>query len=241
MPVLIRDAAVINRFEAALAAQQKTTSISTAAPVGTLVTFALDRAAVAVREHLSPVLAQGLRRDAALEFAGQKIGKLHTVAYSVDGWWSTPALDRVMAYPTFPVAASDYLTAYDRTRFCPGVDTIPPDSLSLLETNPRFIAAFMAGLNHETNRELLWRGFPTDSRGTPFRHFWRRLDGQDDIPPVHTWRLGTLAEQTTDPKGNLVLLVRGELLRRYPNTIVVAMPAISDRQPDHDRSCRRSA
>lgn len=234
MPVLIRDAAVINRFEAALAAQQKTTSISTAAPVGTLVTFALDRAAAAVREHLSPVLAQGLRRDAALEFAGQKIGKLHTVAYSVDGWWSTPALDRVMAYPTFPVAASDYLTAYDRTRFCPGVDTIPPDSLSLLESNPRFIAAFMAGLNHETNRELLWRGFPTDSRGTPFRHFWRRLDGQDDIPPVHTWRLGTLAEQTTDPKGNLVLLVRGELLRRYPNTIVVAMPAISDRQPDHD-------
>lgn len=234
MPGLIRDAAVINRFEAALAVQQQTTSISMAAPVGTLVPFALDQAALSVREHLSPVLAQGLRRDAALQFAGQKIGKLHTIAYSVDGWWSTPALDRVMAYPTFPVAASDYLATYDRTRFCPGVDTVPPDSLSLLETNPRFIGAFMAGLNHEANRELLWRGFPTDSRGTPFRHFWRRLDGKDDIAPVHTWRLGTLAEQTTDPKGNLVLLVRGELLRRYPNTIVVAMPAITDRQPDHD-------
>ena len=103
---------------------------------------------------------------------------------------------------------------------------------ALLETNPRFIASFMAGLNHETNRELLWRGYPTDSRGTPFRHFWQRLDGKKDIPPIHGWRLGTLAEQTTDPKGNLVLLVRGDLLRRYPNTIVVATKAIDDRTPD---------
>ncbi|GII54247.1 hypothetical protein Pth03_26360 [Planotetraspora thailandica] len=237
VPPLIRDAQVISRFEAALTLQRNVTVIATPTPVATLVPYDLAAAATAIRTHVDPSVAQPLRRDALVAFAGRAIGALRGIGeeFTVDGWWATHALDRIMAYPTFPVAASDYLSSYDSTRFCPGVDTVPSDSVTLLETNPRFIAAFMAGLNHETNRELLWRGFPTDSRGTPFRHFWRRLDGKDDIPPIHGWRLGRLAEQTTDPKGNLVLLVRGDLLRRYPNTIVVAMPAAAERKPDHDK------
>jgi hypothetical protein len=236
VPPLISDAQVIARFESALSLQRDTTAIATAPPVATLVPYDLAAAAAAVRAHVDPSVAQPLRRDALVAFAGLGIGGLRGIGapFTVDGWWATPALDRVMAYPTFPIAASDYLASYDRTRFCPGVDSIPPDSVTLLETNPRFIAAFMAGLNHETNRELLWRGFPTDSRGTPFRRFWRRLDGKNDIPPIHGWRLGSLAEQTTDPKGNLVLLLRGDLLRRYPNTVVVAMKALGEHQPDHD-------
>lgn len=235
MPVLVKDVQVIGRLEVALAAQREHTVITTDTPVGTVIAFPLATAASTVLGHAEPVVAQALRRDALLSFAGKLVRELRPKEFAVDGWWATPALDRIMAYPTFPVPASDYLTAYDRTRFCPGVDSIPTDSITLLETNPRFIASFMAGLNHETNRELLWRGYPTDSRGTPFRHFWRRLDGKDDIPPIHGWRTGRLAAQTSDPQGNLVLLVRGELLRRYPNTIVVAMPAITDRQPDRDQ------
>jgi hypothetical protein len=233
---LIRDTQVFARFETALAAQKTTTAIELASPVATLVPYDLTAATAAVRRHLDPAVAQPLRRDAVLGFAGHSVGSLRRIGepFTVDGWWASRALDRIMAYPTFPVPASSYLVEYDRNRFCPGVDTIPTDSVTLLETNPRFIAAFMAGLNHETNRELLWRGFPTDGRGTPFRRFWDRLDGKDDIPPIHGWRAGSLAEQTTDPHGNLVLLVRGELLRRYPNTIVVAMPAAGDK-PDRDR------
>ena len=30
------------------------------------------------------------------------------------------------------------------------------------------------GANHEMNRELLWRRYPTDRRGTPFHRFWDR-------------------------------------------------------------------
>ena len=235
VPPLIRDAAVIARFETALSLQRTETVIAVAPPVASMVPFDVVAATAAVRAHADPSVAQPLRRDAGIAFAGKAVGSLRAVGQRmrVDGWWATRALDRVMAYPTFPVAASDYLSRYDPTRFCPGIDTIPTDTVSLLETNPRFIAAFMAGLNHETNRELLWRGFPTDSRGTPFRHFWRRLDGRADVPPVHEWHPGTLAEQTTDPKGNLVLLIRGDLLRRYPNTICVALPALGPRTPDH--------
>jgi hypothetical protein len=146
--------------------------------------------------------------------------------------WRVPArFDRVMAFPRLDLAAYHYLADYDRTRFCPGVDEVPPESITLLETNPRFIAGFMAGLNHETNRELVWRRYPTDGRGTPWQRFWRRTDNGPDIHEMHTWgpRLGkdTLPFQTVDPAGNVVLLLRGDLLRRYPNTMAVAVRAVA--------------
>ena len=48
-----------------------------------------------------------------------------------------------------------------------------------VQTNPRFVEALMVGANHEMGREMLWQGLPTDQRGTPFQHFWQRLDGKD--------------------------------------------------------------
>jgi hypothetical protein len=87
-------------------------------------------------------------------------------------------------------------------------------------------------------RKLLWNGYPTDQRGTYFRHFWDirgNVDGaaQPDISPIHLWTalLGKNRPTAVDP---LVLLVRGELIRRYPNVIVYAAPAVTDatgRQP----------
>ena len=41
-----------------------------------------------------------------------------------------------------------------------------------METNQRFIEAYMVGLNHEFARKLLWREYPTDQRGSYFRQFW---------------------------------------------------------------------
>ena len=98
-----------------------------------------------------------------------RVGAVH------DGVTIAPTFDRIMAYPELAVPAYRLLARYDRTRLLPGVDAIPPDSVTLLETNPRFVAAFLAGVNHEVNRELLWRRYPTDQRGTPVRRFWDRL------------------------------------------------------------------
>ena len=231
-PPLIRDPGTIARLQTALAEQVAATVLTVPPPRATLVPYDLSGSMTTVRRRTRPTVAQALRRDALVALAGRPAGDwARSDGHHVDGWWATGQVDRIMAYPTFPVPAYEYLARYDRTRFCPGIDEIPPDSVSLLETNPRFIASFMVGLNHETNRELLWRGYPTDSRGTPFRHFWDRLDGEPDIAPIHGWRLGDLPHQTTDPKGNLVLLLRGDLLRRYPNTIVVAMRSTPDGRP----------
>ena len=74
-----------------------------------------------------------------------------------------------MAAPEIDVPVYDYLARLDPERFLPGVGEIPDEAITLLETNPRFVEALLVGLNSEMNRELLWRAFPTDQRGTPFR------------------------------------------------------------------------
>jgi hypothetical protein len=87
--------------------------------------------------------------------------------------------------------------------FLPNVNYVDQDSITLLETNQPFIEAYMVGLNHEFARELLWREFPTDQRGSYFRQFWDvssyiDVAGTDadalreqlkDITPLHEWGL----------------------------------------------------
>jgi hypothetical protein len=139
-------------------------------------------------------------------------------------------VDRVLAYPELPIPTYELLASYDPDRFVPGIGILPPNAITLLETNPRFVEAFLLGLNHELNRELLWREYPTDRRGTPLRHFWAWADGKPDVPPIHEWPTERALGLNTrgGGEGQLVLLVRGDLLRRYPNTVVVAWRADGD-------------
>lgn len=147
-----------------------------------------------------------------------------------------PALfDRVMAWPKLPEPLYERLAKWDRNAFMPGVDGIPQDLVMLVRVNQHFIDSFMAGANCEMNRELLWRGFPTDLRGTPFQRFWGRVQigpapflpliALDDMQPMHLWGAQPLGKRS-DPIGGdpdrVALLVRGQLLRRYPNTAVYA-------------------
>jgi hypothetical protein len=98
-------------------------------------------------------------------------------------------------------------------------------------------------------RELLWREYPTDLRGSYFRQFWdvKSISNPDtpadaerlkDIVRIHRWgassRLGAhRPEQDSRAdvrpgEKQLVLVVRGELLKRYPNTVIYAQKAIDD-------------
>jgi hypothetical protein len=106
---------------------------------------------------------------------------------------------------------------------------VPPNSITLVETNQRFIESYMVGLNHELARELLWREYPTDQRGSCFRVFWDTRDAlghaaTPDVKVLDEWR-GELGEQSERPPDNLVLVVRGALLAKYPNLVVYAQEA----------------
>ena len=76
----------------------------------------------------------------------------------------------------------------------PGVDDLPQDLIMLVQVNQYFIDAVMAGANFEMNRELLWRGFPTDLRGTPFQRFW----GRKKVPSSR-WRAAVERHGTDAP------------------------------------------
>ena len=71
------------------------------------------------------------------------------------------------------------------------------------------------------SHELLWRGYPTDQRGTYFRQFWDAE--QEDIDAINKWGDNRNSAKNAKVGGALVLLFRGELLRRYPNSVIYAV------------------
>lgn len=204
-------------------------------------------------------------------------------------------LDRVMAAPEFPQPMYEPLRDISQDLLLPGLEKVPQNTISLLKTNSRFIESYMVGLNHEFSRELLWREYPTDQRGSYFRQFWdvaelvptqtelttllhnflsqynvynvadlssdvkenilnryrerlgdyTQLTEQErddtvtellheelleehykDIKKLHTWQGSKLGTNKHRPGEDLVLIIRGDLLKRYPNTVIYAVEAV---------------
>jgi hypothetical protein len=151
-----------------------------------------------------------------------------------------------MAYPVIDVPMYPALLDLSVDAFVPNLNLVPPNSITLLANNREFIEAYLVGLNHEMARELLWREYPTDQRGTPFRQFWdarvmlsppgeteaQRRERGYDIPPIHAWPPQALLGQNdnrqptgTPQKDDLVLVIRGELLSKYPTAAIYAQKA----------------
>lgn len=148
----------------------------------------------------------------------------------------------IMAEPRFGDPMYEKLRDISSDYIIPNIHMIQENTITLLETNPQFIESYMVGLNHEMSRELMWREYPTDQRGTYFTQFWSVKDHvhlvyppvssaiMDDIKPIGEWPLTTdLGDSTHKNVGSspstLVLLVRGKLLQKYPNAVIYAHPA----------------
>lgn len=147
------------------------------------------------------------------------------------GWLDNDRFDPVMAAPRFSHPMYEALHRHDPEWLLPGVAAIAPhEMMTTLKTNPVFVEAFLIGLNHEFMRELVWRGYPTDGRGTSFRSFWSPTDELTE--PIHRLRAGALGTHLgTAASGRLVVLVRGELVRRHPNLLGVAVAQAGDSEP----------
>ncbi|MEO6526676.1 MAG: hypothetical protein ABIP93_08650 [Gemmatimonadaceae bacterium] len=222
MPDAVKDIATITRLERAVSVLAPSGTIGTPPVARTIVPFGIAPARNALIARTNP------RVTIAARLATMVVaGKRNLVTAAPTGILVAPTIDRVMAAPEIDVPIYTYLAALAPERFLPGVGEIPEDAITLLETNPRFVESLMAGLNVEMNRELLWQSFPTDQRGTPFRHFWAWNDGGADIPPIHQWnpRRALGANSRGGAGGQITLLVRGRLLRRYPNTAIYAWRA----------------
>jgi hypothetical protein len=160
----------------------------------------------------------------------------------------------VMAYPDIRRPMYEPLRDISSELLVPNLRLIEPNTISLMVRNQVFIEAYMVGLNHEFARELLWREFPTDQRPSTFRQFWdvsnaANTQGLDpatfeeslrDITRIHEWPSTSLLgehnnrRKPSDPPETagtpllqrpVVLVIRGDLLKRYPNTVIYAQRA----------------
>jgi hypothetical protein len=141
-------------------------------------------------------------------------------------WFDDRLVQPIMAAPVFTRPMYEALEAYDRQWLIPGLAKLEePDVVTMLVSNAEFIEAFFVGLSHELGRELLWRGYPTDMRGTYFRRFWNRTSDElaQQIYLFTPTPLGTHVVPTLS--GRIVLFVRGELIRHYPHALVQALRA----------------
>jgi hypothetical protein len=167
---------------------------------------------------------------------------------------SLPPADKIvpiLAAPAFKQPMYEAVRDLSSELLIPNVQCIPQNTISLLQTNQRFIESYMVGLNHEMGRELLWREYPTDQRGTYFRQFWDTRDFVDMVPGgeakdtlekelydigfIHDWESNTdLGSHNNRVYANpdeeaLVLVIRGDLLKKYPNAVIYAARAEWDK------------
>jgi hypothetical protein len=167
------------------------------------------------------------------------------------GWTGAgDPLAPIMAAPNFPQPMLAPLRDRSQDWLLPNLKDVPPDTMALLKVDHAFIEAYMVGLNQEMARLLLWNHYPTDQRGTYFRQFWdvssyvpptgsaALQEKLYDIPPITKWPLEKPLGQNDNrslASDNLVLLLRGELLRRYPNAMIYACPAIERQSKNEPR------
>lgn len=132
----------------------------------------------------------------------------------------------IMRAPVVDDATYAPLAKISQDYILPGVEALQNNGVTLMEENHRFIEAFMTGVNHEMVRELVWERFPTDKRATVFRYFWDPVvdtDPHPDIQVIHRWQGPLGKNEAVHGGSNLVLVIKGDLIRRYPGTIIYAV------------------
>ena len=147
-----------------------------------------------------------------------------------------------LAPPEFPIGLDfptwDLLRQYDKEWLLPGVGKLAKDTITALQTNPKFIDAYMVGINTQFMSEMRWRDLAVMRTCTPLRMFWGQVNyttgkRQADVEPLAEWTtrpdepLGSLAHQSIRPDdasntsgSRLVIAFHTDLFRRYPSTLV---------------------
>lgn len=144
--------------------------------------------------------------------------------------------DPVMAYPKITVPIHSLLLKKHLELFIPQLDLLEDNSVTLLSANQQYIESLMLGFNSEMARELVWRDYPTDQRGSYARIFWDSIKQKNDtgltlvetaekyghVKEIHQWtgRHGTNQNPKNNLSDMLVVVIRGQLLQKYPNTLI---------------------
>jgi hypothetical protein len=144
-----------------------------------------------------------------------------------------PAATDARFAPTFTDPAYGLLRGVAPEWLLPGAGDMPDDSILLMESNTAFIEAFLVGLNHALARELAWRRYPLDPTLTMFRTFWQASTDDADVGQIAGWPATSALGSHGHSPDQLVLLVRGALLRRFPTAQIYLAQTAADQSETH--------
>jgi hypothetical protein len=127
------------------------------------------------------------------------------------------------------------LLRVDKDVLVPGLGDFPNNRIRLLAVNPGFVGAFLVGANHEMSREFLWREYPADLAATFFQRFFDYTNPDAfDIEPIDGWpALSNISANLKAAASTTVVLIRGDLIRRYPDVNIFVAPKNSEGEPDY--------
>ena len=240
MPPAVKDHATLSRYSAAFKEyQQIVVPPASSVPAVSPVDFATATAVAQMRTRANPAQTVPARLASMVSLGGQKIAWSGTelsnafIAARLDlafvetlRFLMPRTFDRVMAFPHLLFPLSRKLEKLAPEVFLPGVGVLPNDFIMAVKTNPRFVEALMLGANHEMGREMLWQGYPTDSAA-------RRssISGSASTARTTSSRStnGLASPLGAQPSSTemLVLLIRGQLLERFPNLSIYAYPLLA--------------
>lgn len=161
---------------------------------------------------------------------------------STIGGLVTPPLVRPEICPELDFQAWTILRDHALEWLLPGVSDLQVHDVVAVATNPAFEESLLIGLNMQLLAEMRWRDIPIRTSCTPLRRFWGRIDPvteliENDILGIRDWTDTPLGDPGHRPPAaagpDLVLVIKSDLFRRYPQTLVYAAPAVlANGQPD---------
>ncbi len=175
----------------------------------------------------------GLVRATLDPLASVRAGLLDRIGGLAAGTLGAGLPTRVVVGPDFPDPLFPSLLALDRELAVPGIGDFGLNRVRLLAANEDFVAAFLVGANEQWAQEALWAEFPQSLGATAFAHFWDNLDGARDLTAdIHQWKSGSsLASHVGGAGTATVVLVRGDLIRRYPSVAFTLLSPIAGEPP----------
>lgn len=135
----------------------------------------------------------------------------------------------VMVHPDFLDPTYFYLRELSVDYVLPASGSLAKNSISCFYSNQAFEEAFLLGMNTEMGRELMWREYPTDQRGSYFRKFWDQTElpkKEDlkkryyDIEDIDKWKNKLGKNHRAGKSPMLVFAIKGDLMQTYPDTDV---------------------
>lgn len=135
----------------------------------------------------------------------------------------------VMIHPDYLEPTYFYLRELSVDYILPSAGSLGKNTISCFYSNAAFEEAFLMGMNTEMGRELMWREYPTDQRGSYFRKFWQQTqlpeknkleESYYDVNDLDKWGKPLGKNHKEGKGGMLVLAIKGQLMQTYPDTEV---------------------